>query len=102
MGQKRRLSVATAFAEGSTMLLLDEPTFGQDARNTFVILEKLEQLRKNGTTIVMVTHDTKIVENFATEVWTIDQGMLVNRTVSENITEQEWKVNRHAGIVHTT
>ena len=82
IGQKRRLSVATAFAHGSSMLLLDEPTFGQDARNTFVILEKLEQLRRNGTTIVMVTHDMHIVEHFATNVWTIDQGRLIDDVVS--------------------
>lgn len=96
MGQKRRLSVATAFAYRSSMLLLDEPTFGQDARNTFIILEQLEQLRRGGTTIVMVTHDMKIVEHFATEVWTIDQGRLVDVSASKR------KEDLHAGFVYTT
>src|SRR5699024_9878175 len=36
-GQKRRLSVATAFTHGADIILLDEPTFGQDARNTFMM-----------------------------------------------------------------
>ncbi|NEU30533.1 ABC transporter ATP-binding protein [bacterium LRH843] len=96
MGQKRRLSVATALAQGGKVLLLDEPTFGQDARNTFAILERLEQLRREGTTIVMVTHDLKIVEHFATEVWTIDEGKLVH------ISEPSREEIHHAGIVHTT
>lgn len=77
IGQKRRLSVATAFAYEAPILLLDEPTFGQDARNTFMMLEKLEELRQRGTTIVMVTHDMNIVKHFATEVWTIDQGNVI-------------------------
>ena len=42
-GQKRRLSVATAMARQPSVLLLDEPTFGQDARNTFAILEMCEK-----------------------------------------------------------
>ena len=50
-GQKRRLSVATAMARQPAVLLLDEPTFGQDARNTFAILEMCEQLRCTGTAI---------------------------------------------------
>ncbi|WP_313238152.1 ABC transporter ATP-binding protein [Sporosarcina ureae] len=75
-GQKRRLSVATALTPDTDILLLDEPTFGQDARNTFAILEKLEQLRIEGMTILMVTHDTEIVESFATAVWTVVDGVL--------------------------
>lgn len=76
IGQKRRLSVATALTPGTDILLLDEPTFGQDARNTFVMLEKLEQLRNEGMTILMITHDMEIVEHFATAVWTVADGVL--------------------------
>ncbi|WP_251671840.1 MULTISPECIES: ABC transporter ATP-binding protein [unclassified Sporosarcina] len=75
-GQKRRLSVATALTPGTDIVLLDEPTFGQDARNTFAILEKLEQLRTEGVTILMVTHDMEIVEHFATSVWTVADGIV--------------------------
>lgn len=77
MGQKRRLSVATAIVNKQPILLLDEPTFGQDAKNTFTILEQLEELRKNGTTIVMVTHDLEIANHFATRVWNIKDGLVV-------------------------
>lgn len=79
IGQKRRLSVATALTKEPMILLLDEPTFGQDAKNTFSMLEKLEALRKKGTTILMVTHDLNIVEHFATEIWTIHEGRLVKK-----------------------
>lgn len=91
-GQKRRLSVATALTPDTDILLLDEPTFGQDARNTFAILEKLEQLRTQGVTILMVTHDTEIVENFATVVWTVSDGMLKTTEVAGGV--------HHAQLVH--
>jgi energy-coupling factor transporter ATP-binding protein EcfA2 len=77
MGQKRRLSVASAIVREQGILLLDEPTFGQDAKNTFSILEKIEEWRKQGTTIIMVTHDIDIVKHFTTRVWVIDQGEVI-------------------------
>jgi len=77
MGQKRRLSVGAAIVKEQPILLLDEPTFGQDAKNTFAILEQLESLREKGTTIMMVTHDLEIVKHFATRVLRIRDGMLV-------------------------
>ncbi|WP_019532892.1 ABC transporter ATP-binding protein [Paenibacillus ginsengihumi] len=76
LGQKRRLSVAAATVKAQALLLLDEPTFGQDAANTFALLEKLEAWRQEGTAIVMVTHDPELVRHFATKVWEIRHGRL--------------------------
>ncbi|KRG08887.1 ABC transporter ATP-binding protein [Lederbergia galactosidilytica] len=101
LGQKRRLSVATAFMSGGKILLLDEPTFGQDARNTFMILEQLEELRRGGTTIMMVTHDEQIVEHFMTEVWKIDQGILVDVS-KRNPPEFRRKEQVYAGTVYSS
>jgi len=81
MGQKRRLSVASALVREQRILLLDEPTFGQDARNTFAMLAQLEQLRREGTAIVMVTHDREIVKRYCTRIWTVDDGRLSDATV---------------------
>ncbi|MCY9670167.1 energy-coupling factor ABC transporter ATP-binding protein [Paenibacillus alginolyticus] len=74
MGQKRRLSVASAMVRGPRILLLDEPTFGLDARGTLRILQQLERLRASGTVIVMVTHDPEIVKRCATRVWRVEDG----------------------------
>jgi len=74
MGQKRRLSVASAMVRGPRILLLDEPTFGLDARGTLRILQQLERLRASGTVIVMVTHDPEIVKRCATRVWQVEDG----------------------------
>jgi energy-coupling factor transporter ATP-binding protein EcfA2 len=77
MGQKRRLSVAAAIVNEQPILLLDEPTFGQDAKNTFAILEQLEIWRQQGTTIIMVTHDVNIIKHFVTRIWEVESGVLV-------------------------
>ncbi|MGO4273738.1 ABC transporter ATP-binding protein, partial [Paenibacillus sp. TAF58] len=74
MGQKRRLSVASAMVRSPRILLLDEPTFGLDARGTLRILQQLERLRASGTVIVMVTHDLEIVKRCATRVWQVEDG----------------------------
>ncbi|MDN4604814.1 ABC transporter ATP-binding protein [Paenibacillus sp. F6_3S_P_1C] len=78
MGQKRRLSVASALVREQRILLLDEPTFGQDARNTFAMLSQLERLRRKGTAIIMVTHDREIVNRYCTKVWRVDEGRLAD------------------------
>ncbi|MBE4906800.1 ATP-binding cassette domain-containing protein [Bacillus luteolus] len=81
MGQKRRLSVAASIVKGQRIMLLDEPTFGQDSKNTFALLELIEQYRRKGTTILMVTHDEQIEAHFATRVWHIEAGELINDRV---------------------
>ena len=77
-GQKRRLSVATAMARQPSVLLLDEPTFGQDARNTFAILEMCEKSRRAGTAILMVTHEMEVAQRVATHIWEIREGQLTS------------------------
>lgn len=77
MGQKRRLSVAASIVRGQQILLLDEPTFGLDSKNTFALLSFLENYRQKNKTIIMVTHDEKIEEYFATRSWTIENGRLI-------------------------
>ena len=79
MGQKRRLSVAAAVIHKPIILLLDEPTFGQDCRNTFAMLEWLEALKEAGVAILMVTHDEHIVSEFSDTVWTVKDGELIDK-----------------------
>lgn len=75
-GQQRRLSIASTTVKKRKLLLLDEPTFGQDAVNTFAILEQLENYRQAGAAILMVTHDRRITKRFATRRWNIEDGAI--------------------------
>jgi energy-coupling factor transporter ATP-binding protein EcfA2 len=64
-GQKRRLSVATMLAVGQRMLILDEPTLGQDRRTTQTLMESLSALSRQGVTILIITHDMRLVGSYA-------------------------------------
>jgi energy-coupling factor transport system ATP-binding protein len=56
-GEKRRLSVATVLAAHPRVLVLDEPTFGQDANTWAELASFLSELLDAGTSVVSVTHD---------------------------------------------
>jgi energy-coupling factor transporter ATP-binding protein EcfA2 len=64
-GEKRRLSVATALATAPALLVLDEPTFGQDRRTWGELLHLLAALRDDGRGICFVTHDRAFVNALA-------------------------------------
>jgi energy-coupling factor transport system ATP-binding protein len=55
-------------------LILDEPTFGQDERNTELLVETLEALRAEGRAIVAITHDLGLVADYATRVVALEDG----------------------------
>ena len=61
-GEQRRLSVATVLATSPRLLVLDEPTFGQDARTWAELAELLLELLDNGAAIVAVTHDEALAD----------------------------------------
>jgi energy-coupling factor transport system ATP-binding protein len=76
-GQKRRLSVATALAAEPDVLILDEPTFGQDRRHTERLVERLRELRARGRAVVIVTHDLALVADVADRVAAMASGRVV-------------------------
>jgi len=75
-GQKRRLSVATQLITGRRLLVLDEPTFGQDPHTAAALMERIVWLQQQGRTIVMVTHDMQLVSTFATRVAVLVDGQV--------------------------
>jgi energy-coupling factor transporter ATP-binding protein EcfA2 len=60
-GQKRRLSVAAMLIRGQSCLFLDEPTLGQDESNVERLMEMMQGFREDGGTVVMITHDMRLV-----------------------------------------
>lgn len=64
-GEKRRLSVATALATAPAVLVLDEPTYGQDRRTWGELLHLLAALRDEGRAVCFVTHDLAFVHALA-------------------------------------
>lgn len=76
MGQKRRLSVATALSTNADVILLDEPTFGLDSHNTFKLITLFQERVAKGQTIIMITHDPHIIERYPSRHFEVSDGML--------------------------
>src|SRR5699024_6915185 len=56
-GEKRRLSVATALVTAPSVVLLDEPTFGQDPQTLAELVWMIRELVEDGVTVASITHD---------------------------------------------
>lgn len=76
LGQKQRLSIACALATNPQILILDEPTSGQDCQERTILLRLMRKLNKQGLGIIMVTHDMDIIAEHADKVLVINNGEL--------------------------
>lgn len=88
-GQKRRLSVATMLVDEQSFLILDEPTFGQDAQTTKELLTLLDQRVKDGTTVLLITHDMELVHEKADRVLVLHEGKLLFNGPTEFLWEEQ-------------
>lgn len=73
-GQKRRLSVAIAFAGRPELLLLDEPSYGQDPNNLTLLLSEIRAAADSGATVVVSTHDPVLLVQCADAINLIRNG----------------------------
>ena len=73
-GQKQRVAIASALAMKPRVLILDEPTSGQDAEQREHLLQLLDDLNKEGITIILVTHDMDILARYAHRVLVMAGG----------------------------
>lgn len=76
-GQQQRVSIARALAADSGILLVDEPTGNLDSKNGDTVMALLDDLNKQGTTICLVTHDTRYVA-MANRVIMLSDGQVVS------------------------
>ena len=76
-GEQQRVAIARAIVNGPKLLICDEPTGNLDEITSMEIMNVLDEINKLGTTIIMVTHDTKIVEKMKKRVILLDAGRIV-------------------------
>ena len=79
-GQKKRLTVAAALTLSPEILILDEPTAGQDYRHYSDILEFLKSLNEKGVTVLMITHDMHLCLEYARRALVLSEGRLIADT----------------------
>lgn len=73
-GQKRRLSVASALTDEQRLLILDEPTYGQDADTTRELMDMLGERVRRGDAVVMITHDMELAHAYADRIMVLRKG----------------------------
>jgi cell division transport system ATP-binding protein len=76
-GEQQRVSIARAFVNRPLILLADEPTGNLDPNTSEGIMRLLDRINKTGTTVVMATHDQKIVNMMRRRVIELDRGTIV-------------------------
>ncbi len=75
-GMKRRLGVATMLVGSPKVLMVDEPTYGQDKQMTQTLMKIMKGLCLKGIAVVMITHDMRLVQEYAERVIVMSEGLI--------------------------
>ena len=81
-GQQQRVSIARALAGNPPVILADEPTGALDSKTGKEVLEFLKELNRDGTTIILITHDNSIAEQ-TKRIVRISDGKIISDEVKE-------------------
>jgi energy-coupling factor transport system ATP-binding protein len=76
-GQRQRLAVAAVLSMRPEILIIDEPTTGQDYRDGIEMLNLVQRLHRSGHTVLIITHDMLLVARFAQRVLVLRDGQIL-------------------------
>lgn len=96
-GQMQRVAIARALANDPEVILADEPTGNLDTKTGIKVMEFLQQLNKEGKTIIMVTHEPELAEAYANTVYWLRDGKVEKITRRENgfkVEQEEKKLRK--------
>lgn len=82
-GEQQRTAVARALVNIPPILLADEPTGNLDPKNSVEIIKLLEKINRKGTTVIIVTHNTQIVNKLRKRVIELEKGVIVRDEVAK-------------------
>ena len=89
-GQKKRVTIASVLVQDPELILLDEPTAGQDFRHYTDIMEFLQGLNTRGVTVVMITHDMHLMLEYTPRALVFCDGQLIaDRSASAVLCDPE-------------
>lgn len=81
-GQQQRVAVARAIAGNPSLILADEPTGNLDTKNAEAVMDLLDKLHAEGSTICMVTHDPRSAERAKRTIVVLDGKIISDKTIS--------------------
>ena len=77
-GEQQRLAIARALVNNPSTIIADEPTGNLDPARSLEIMSLLQEINNLGTTVLVVTHEMNLVEQFAKRVISIDDGLVIS------------------------
>ena len=93
-GQKKRVTIASILVLNPEVIILDEPTAGQDFKHYTEIMEFLKELNKKGVTIVMITHDMHLMLEYTNRAIVLSNGLKLADDIAANVlTDKEVIIN---------
>jgi len=96
-GDQRRLEIARALATEPKLLCLDEPAAGMNATETGELRDLIEGIRRDGTTILLIEHDVKLVMGLCDRVAVLDYGALVIEDVPAVVQKDQRVIEAYLG-----
>ena len=97
-GDQRRLEIARALATEPRLLCLDEPAAGMNATETGDLRDLIDGIRRDGTTILLIEHDVKLVMGLCDRVAVLDYGALVIEDVPAVVQHDPRVIEAYIGV----
>lgn len=93
-GQKKRVTIASILVLNPEVIILDEPTAGQDFKHYTEIMEFLKELNQKGVTIVMITHDMHLMLEYTNRAIVLSNGVKLADDIAANVLTDEEVINK--------
>ena len=93
-GQKKRVTIASILVLNPEVIILDEPTAGQDFKHYTEIMEFLKELNKSGITIIMITHDMHLMLEYTDRAIVLSEGTKLGEDTPANILSDKEIIER--------
>lgn len=87
-GQKQRVFIARALCQDKKLLIMDEPLAGVDQKTEAIIMQKMQDLKKQGKTIIAVHHDLHTLEKYFDEVIILNRILIAQGPVKTTLTKE--------------
>ena len=93
-GQKKRVTIASILVLNPEVIILDEPTAGQDFKHYTEIMEFLRELNQKGVTIIMITHDMHLMLEYTNRAIVLSDGVKLADDIAANVLTDEEVINK--------